>query len=323
MSLAASALGALLMIPAGAADFPAGDPAAEGVDPARLEELLRRADEEHSDAVLVLRRGKLLASRGTIDRKIMAMSATKSIVSLAVGALVDDGRIKSLDQPVSDFFPEWRAGEKAAVTLLMLLNHTSGLDPARGFDDPEGVVAHALKSPLVSKPGETFVYNNNAADLLAGVIEKASGERADKYMARRLFAPLGITDWDWGYDAVGTPKTAGELMLRPVDLAKLGQLVLQGGRWEGKQIVSADWIARSSRRSQTFTPLCGLLWWLAPEKGQVRAAGWLGQYLVIEPARGLVAVRMRRARRSDYDSPSETDGFPDFAERVHRLLAAP
>jgi CubicO group peptidase (beta-lactamase class C family) len=241
-------------------DLPAGDPIAEGLDPLALQRLLDRATEEHSGAVLIMRHGKLVAFKGSWDQKIYAMSATKSVVSLAVGRLIDDGRIRSLDQPVSDFFPEWKEGEKSKITIRMLLNHTSGLDTNRGLG-PEGTVAWALKSPLIFPPGTAFTYNNNAVDLLSGVIEKASGERADLYIAGRFFEPLGISDWDWGKDAVGTPLTAGELIIRPVDLAKIGQMVLDGGVWNGLRIVSRRWLDLSAEASQPFDPGCGLLWW--------------------------------------------------------------
>lgn len=374
----------------------------EGIDPAKLERLLARAQDEHSDAVVILRDGNLVLAQGAVDQKIFAMSATKSIVSLAVGRLIDEGRIKALDQPVSDFYPEWKEGEKSGVTVRMLLNHTSGLDTERGLG-PEGAVAHALASRLVFPPGSGFAYNNNAVDLLAGVIEKASGLRADLYIADRFFAPLGITDWDWAKDKVGTPLTAGELLIRPADLAKLGQLVLDGGSWGGRRLISSSWLELSAKASQPYDPACGLLWWLDGGKAQevaltaslfelwlkagvearlvkplrplvdkpmksvdewraaladayrgqpalrkeldltlrklrlpyfyvtklgptegFSAQGWLGQYLVIDPARRLVGVRMRRARDSDYQDPSaQVDVFADFPDMVHALVPAP
>lgn len=380
-------------------DFPTGDPVAEGLDPLALQRLLDQANDEHSDAVLIVRHGKLVVAKGSWDQKIYAMSATKSVVSLAVGGLIDDGRIRSLDQPVADFFPEWKEGEKNKITIRMLLNHTSGLDTMRGLG-PEGTVVHALKSPLMFPPGVAFTYNNNAVDLLAGVIEKVSGKRADLYIAERFFEPLGISDWDWGKDAVGTPLTAGELIIRPLDLAKIGQMVLDGGVWNGQRIISRRWLDLSAEASQSFDPGCGLLWWrdadvrsiaLTPrlleiwtragvraellellrplagrsmknsaelktamsavfrdhpaylqeleialmrgrlqsyeimELGPVEgfsARGWLGQFLVIDHKRGLVGVRMRHARPSDSESPTEVDGFRDFPKLVHQLAPA-
>lgn len=285
-------------------DFPGGDPVAEGIDPLQLQNLLRRADDEHSSAVLILRNGKLLAAQGAWDRKIFAMSVTKSIVSLAVGLLIEDGLIQSLNQPVSDFFPQWSTGEKSKITIRMLLNHTSGLDTKRvGMRDPKGTVAHALKSPLVFSPGTDFDYNNNAVDFLAGVIEKASGERADFYIDRRLFAPMGISDTDWARDVLGTPLTAGELIIRPIDLAKIGQMALDGGLWEGRRIINQKWLEESVKTAQPFDPSCGLLWWIndRPEERSVGfTPGLVERWIkagvrpeILEPLRPLIGRPMR------------------------------
>ncbi len=382
-------------------DPPTGsdDPA---IDPAALKHLLERSAEEHSGAVIILRNGRLVASVGDVETKVFAMSATKSIVSLAVGRLLEEGRIASLDQPVADFFPQWKQGDKGRITVRMLLNHTSGLDTDRGVSKPEGVVTHALQSPLVFEPGSWFAYNNNAVDLLAGVIEKASGQRADLYIAKHFFEPLGIKDWDWAKDKTGTPLTAGELMIRPMDLAKIAQMVLDGGVWKGQRVINRQWIELSASPSQAFNASCGLLWWLHKEPKTVAltqrlfemwarvgvpndlieplrpmigqsfqgvdrffqavrdvfrtqpdslkqleaalkrhrlsyyevteygpmegfsAHGWLGQYAVIDSKRRLVGVRMRAARKDDYENPfQEKDSFRDFPQLVHRLLPAP
>lgn len=285
-------------------DFPIGDPGAEGLDALELQKLLKRADEEHSDAVLIMRHGKMLVAQGAWDQKIFAMSATKSIVSLAVGLLIEDGLIQSLDQPVSDFFPQWSTGEKSKITIRMLLNHTSGLDTKRaGMMNPAGTIAHALKSPLVFSPGTDFSYNNNAVDFLAGVIEKASGERADFYIARRLFAPMGITDTDWARDVLGTPLTAGELMIRPIDLAKIGQMALDGGLWDGRRIINQKWLEESVKTAQSFDPSCGLLWWIN-DRQEERSVGftpalverWIKAGVrpeILEPLRPLIGRPMK------------------------------
>lgn len=360
-----------------------------------LQRLLDRAKAEHSDAVVILKDGKAIAEYGTLDQKIYAMSATKSIASLAIGGLIEDGLIKSLDQKVSDFVPAWRQGEKQKITVRMLLNHTSGIKTqGRG-------AAYATQAPQVFPPGEAFAYNNPAVDLLALVIREASGMKAETYIAKRLFEPLGIVDWDWWYKDE-LPMTAGELMIRPIDLAKIGQMVLDGGVWNGKRVLSKEWLALSAQPSQTFDPTCGLLWWrdaheksvaLTPrlletwkragarpellellrplvgrtlagvaqyykavyaafkdrpadskefeafmresrlqayevvELGPVEgfsAQGFLGQFLVIDPARRLVGVRMRRSRPSDYPTeanpnPDYVDSFSDFPIYVHAL----
>ena len=131
--------------------FPPGEAEKLGIDPAALEKLRKRAEEARSDAVVILKDGQLVADwdfgqkRGVIE----TMSATKSIVSLAIGRLIDSGKIKSLDQPISDFYPEWKQGRKKLITVRHLLNHTSGLQNL-----PNKLMRHRVEGQIaVSKAG--------------------------------------------------------------------------------------------------------------------------------------------------------------------------
>ena len=160
-----------------------------------LERLKARAEAEGSDAVVVVKDGRLIADwdfgkkRGPIE----AMSATKSVVSLAIGRLIDQGKIKSLDQPVSDFFPEWKQGRKRLITVRHLLNHTSGLEDKPTsqeiYASPD-YIQFALAADVASDPGSRFFYSNKATNLLAGVVLRASGMPLDEYVKREIFAPL-------------------------------------------------------------------------------------------------------------------------------------
>jgi CubicO group peptidase (beta-lactamase class C family) len=237
------------------------------VDQRALDRLLARARQSGSDAVVIYKDGALVGQwyfgkpRGPIE----AMSATKSIVNLAIGRLLHTGRIRSLDQPVSDFFSEWRQGEKRSITIRQLMNHTSGLQnvpnttveiyPSHDF------VRLALAAELTSKPGTAFAYNNKAVNLLAGLVKRASGRRMDEYIGDEIFAPLGIRDFTWTLDEAGNPHAMSGLQIRALDLARLGQLMLQGGGWKGKTILPRWWVAESTRAGQALVPSCGLLWW--------------------------------------------------------------
>ncbi len=243
-------------------------PEAEGVDVAALKELVAAAEAAGTSGLVVVRNGKLVGEWyfGSSRSPIEAMSATKSVVSLAVGLLLQDGLLKSIDEPVSTFFPVWNTGDRAKVTVRHLLNHTSGLhaDPTteRIYASPDFVM-HALESE-VAEPGARFFYNNSAVNLLAGVVGVAAKQRMDLYLNARLFAPLGITDVTWSLDRAGNPHGMSGLQIHPADFAKLGQMLLDGGRWQGKRVLDSRWIAESARGpGQKFHPMCGLLWWLA------------------------------------------------------------
>ncbi|MCA9669075.1 MAG: serine hydrolase [Myxococcales bacterium] len=243
-----------------------GDAAREGIDKAKLDAMVKQAEAEQSSALVILKNGKLVYERYWkvgADDALITMSVSKSIASLAVGILLDKQKIKSVEQRVQDIVPELKDSKVGKTRLVRLLNHTSGLSPRRTKRRPEvgKLLEHATTTPLFTHPGTRFRYNNNAVDMLALVVWKATGLFLDDFLQTRLFGHLGVVGNYWMKWADGHPRVAGELLIRPVDLAKVGQLVLQGGKWNGKQLVSSAWIERSIQPSQKIYPPCGLLWW--------------------------------------------------------------
>src|SRR5678816_2520110 len=122
------------------------------------------------------------------------MSATKSIASLAVGRAVTLGVIPSIDAPVAHYYPEWRQGQKAAITIRQLLDHTSGMQAGSSneVETSPDVVQLALAAELSDAPGTHFYYNNKAVNLLAGIIQIASGKRMDELLRSDVFARMGF-----------------------------------------------------------------------------------------------------------------------------------
>ncbi|MFC4727232.1 serine hydrolase domain-containing protein [Coralloluteibacterium thermophilus] len=224
----------------------------------------------HSDAVLVMRDDEVLLD---LDARaevapIELMSATKSIVALAVGRLLFDGHLASLDEPVHAFFPEWRQGRKRDITVRMLLDHTSGLQNVGNTDleiyPAPDVVRLALAAELEADPGTQYAYNNKATNLLSGVVERASGERMDRYLARTLFEPLGIVAGPWYTDEAGNPHGMAGLPLTARDAARLGRLVLDRGLApDGTRLLDEDFIEAMLAPSARSADV-GLLWWRIP-----------------------------------------------------------
>jgi CubicO group peptidase (beta-lactamase class C family) len=162
-----------------------------------------------------------------------------------------------------------------------------------------------LQQPLAAPPGTVFNYNSGSTDLLGVILRKISGQRLDEFAAETLFDPLGIEDWEWDGSAGFNPSASAGLRLRPRDLAKIGQLVLERGKWHGRQIVSSSWIEHSTtpRRSDLRARLrpegitsYGYLWWLGrsppehPERDMIAGAGYGGQRVFILPSLGAVVV---------------------------------
>ncbi len=257
---------AILMLPVAAA-LPAHAGKISPAEKDALAQLLDRGRQTDSNAVLVLQDGREIGHYYPGDKApgpIELMSVTKSVVALGIGQLLDQGRIKSLDQPVADFYPEWRQGQKKDITLRMLLTHTSGLQDlprttAEVYPAPDAIQL-ALTAELVSKPGTTAFYSNKAVNLLGGIIEKASGQPMDVFFRNGLFKTMGIHPGPWEKDKTGHPYAMAGLQLTAADLAKLGQLVLDRGDWQGQQLLSADFVdhmlAPASMEGQG-----GLLWW--------------------------------------------------------------
>jgi CubicO group peptidase (beta-lactamase class C family) len=250
-----------------AADFPRAEPGDLGIDEAALERLRERAQEADSDAVVIVKDGRLVADwdfgrpRGPIE----VMSATKSIVNLAIGRLIDQGKIQSLDQPVRDFYPEWNQGRKKLITVRHLLSHTSGLQcfpiTTEIYASPD-FVQFALAAEMSDDPGSKFAYNNKAVNLLAGVVQRASGEKMHTFIGKEIFEPLEIREFDWALDRAGNPQGMAGLQIGAIDLAKIGQMMLDEGTWKGRQVVPKEWVRQSVQPGQTLDPTCGLLWFL-------------------------------------------------------------
>lgn len=252
------------------------------VDKGSLENLINRAKETHSSALVVYQDDKLILNQcfDSTYIPLNAMSATKSFANLGIGLLITDGKLKSIDEPVCNYYPEWNQGMKKEITIRQLLNHTSGMQALRTtteiYSSPD-YVQLALCAEISDTPGSKFFYNNKAVNLLAGIIQKASGMRMDEYINEKIFKPLEINNFRWLTDSFkhnaksvadtaflkqGNPGAFADLYIRADDMAKVGLLVLHKGKWKGKQIISESWFDESLRQAQPFNSTCGLLWWL-------------------------------------------------------------
>jgi CubicO group peptidase (beta-lactamase class C family) len=208
----------------------------------------------------------------TVTTKHDLRSITKSVVSALTGIAIGEGAIKSLDEPVVQWFPEFpelNTTERRRVTLAHVLAMTSGLrwNEQVPYTDPQNdeirmtrdaqPLRYALSAPFAIDPGADFNYNGGLTQVMAAVIERGTKTPIEDYARTKLFEPLGITDVEWLGDLAGMPAAASGLRLRPRDLAKFGSLYLHGGRWNSKQVVPEDWVARSTRRQFRFPPPSG------------------------------------------------------------------
>ncbi|HEU4655452.1 MAG TPA: serine hydrolase [Steroidobacteraceae bacterium] len=233
-----------------------------------VKKLIARGEQTRSAAVLLLRDGKQVGEYRDGDvgsQSIDLRSATQSLVALGLGALLREGQLESLDTPVYRFYPEWNQGRKRLVTIRMLLNQTSGLhDDASVTATPPDVVRFALAAELMSNPGDAFAQSDAAADLLMGIVGKAAGIPADEYIEREVFTPLGVQSASWRRDEAGNPLGSTGLTFTADDAAKIGQLVLDGGKWLDRQIVPESFIDEMLNPQTNKSVEYGLLWMRTP-----------------------------------------------------------
>lgn len=306
--------------PAAADDWAVADPAALRMDMAALAAHRRLCVESGADACVVVHRGSLVDEwyGPRYAEPIGAMSSTKSVTGLLAGMLVGDGKL-SPDHPVSRYIPEWRAGGEGGVTVRHLLTMTSGLPDfppeAREVGSVTDKEAFALGLGLVARPGAAWAYSNDGAFLLSPLLDRAAGEPIEDYARRRLFEPVGMRNTRLHVYPKGQAWTHADMQTTARDLARVGQLMLNGGRWGGVQIVPEAWVRESTRPSQQHNPRYGLLWWLVP--GGYAAFGYLDTNVYVFPERDLVVVRMQ-SKPVPAAAPYEPAAYDLFARMTRK-----
>ncbi len=318
-------------------DWPTGTPEEVGLDAARLcalDDRLATSPEMNVHAVLVVRHGKLVyetyrpgederwgTPQGvvthTAQMKHDLRSVSKSVTSLLVGIALDRKIISDIDQPVFRFFPDraaLRTPEKDRITLRHLLTMTSGLawDETRPYDreanDERRMIystdpyRFTLAKPVAATAGAKWNYSGGDTQLLAGALQRASGKFIADFAKEALFTPLGIRDFEWlNMPGNGEPAADSGVRLKPRDMAKLGELVLRRGLWNGRQVVSQAWIEESTRTHMagfdSYPSIgYGYQWWTDYEDKDGRRSSWLsaqglgGQRIYIHPELDLVVV---------------------------------
>jgi CubicO group peptidase (beta-lactamase class C family) len=256
---------------------------------------LHAPDRPNLHAVIVIRHGKLVYEtyaagkdeRWGADLGIVKFDATmqhdtrsisKSVVSLLFGIAVDRNLLAGTDIPVLSFFPEYpdlRTREKDRILLRHLLTMTAGFtwNEKTPWSDPLNTerrmyrsldpYRYVLERDLAYEPDERWEYNSGTTTLLGAVLKKVTGKSLSDFSKQALFEPLHIQNFEWVLMLNGDAASAAGLRLRPRDMAKIGQLVLNRGEWRGRRIVSKDWLSRSTEaRFKTWGPMrYGYHWW--------------------------------------------------------------
>jgi CubicO group peptidase (beta-lactamase class C family) len=243
-------------------------------------------------------------------------SVTKTVTSIVIGTAVTRGEFPSLDTPVLSFFDSGTVANvdarKRRMTVRHLLTMTAGIDwdENRPYGDPANTaigleaaydwVKYTIDRPMSEEPGTRFNYNSGASELLAHVFRRATGLDVEEYAAQHLFGPVGIRDWFWKRTPAGIPDTEGGLYLASEDLARLWYLFLREGSWDGRQVVSRDWVRTSvapaiAVGNRPGGAQYGLKWWLYRNPTDSTRVMWAGsgfggQFPVAIPEEDLIVV---------------------------------
>lgn len=240
-------------------------------------------------------------------------SVTKPIISLLYGIALAEGKVPDIDSDILSQFPDYADLKSDTQRKSILIQHALSMKMGTQwnedlpYSDPKNSeiameyakdrYRYVLDRPMVNKPGDQWTYNGGAVAIIAKLIADGVGMPVDQYAQQKLFQPLGITDYQWTKGADGIPSAASGLRLNIHDLAKIGQLILQKGKFGGQQIVPEAWLTQSfTAHSDLKTGLrYGYFWWLAPASwgnppAWVAGFGNGGQRLTVQPARDLVIV---------------------------------
>ena len=224
-------------------------------------------------------------------------SMCKSITGMAIGMLIEEEKLK-LDENIYDIFPDhinaFSKIFRPAITVENLLTMTSGVTfNESGIVSGNDWLGSFLNASVNGKPGTEFQYNSLNTYVLSAIVTKRTGETLTEYLTPRLFGPLGITKYYWETCPKGITKGGWGLFLCAEDMAKLGQLYLQRGKWNGQQLVSEYWIEISTARhlkTQNDTYGYGYQLWMEQRPGSFEYNGMLGQNVIIYPDMDMVLV---------------------------------
>lgn len=244
-----------------------------------------------------------------------SFSMAKSIIGVLIGIAIDEGKIKSLDQKVGDFIPEYKTGSRAQLTIRHLITMSAALSWDEAYANPLSVTTEAYygtdlfslvkDQEVVGEPGKEFHYQSGCSQLLGFIIEKATGKHIAEYASEKLWKPLNaMHSAEWSLDKKdGTEKAYCCFYSNTRDFARIGSLYLHKGNWHGNQIIDSNYVMESV----TAAPLddngksnkvYGYHWWIGDYSGKhiFYCRGILGQYVVAIPDENIIFVRLGHKR---------------------------
>lgn len=335
--------------------LPRSTPEAENIDPQSIVDFLNAVDESGLElhSFMVVRNGKVAAEGWwdpyKADLKHTMYSTSKAFTSTAIGFAVTEGLLTVEDKVISFFpesLPDTVSENLASMCVKDLLTMSAGQDPEPTFSrllPSDDWVKAFLETPVPNKPGSTFLYNSSATYMLSAILTELTGETVLDYLTPRLFEPLNITGMDWEVDPDGINVGGWGLRIKTEDMAKFGQLFLQKGKWNGKQVIPESWVEEASSAQIIQNPDLpeaekaksdweqgyGYKFWRS-RHNSYRADGAYGQGILILPEKNAVVVLTAEAHDMqkefnlvwDHLLPGMKDEAIEIDESIDRHLSA-
>lgn len=256
-------------------------------------------------SLLVIRNGKLLAeayphSIEDRDQYANIQSCTKTFTALMVGIAIQNELDFSIEDRLYDIYPSLFDDDKKKqdITLHDALTMQTGLEfdnskhTLQLYQNNQNSASFVLGFPIIDEPGNVFNYNDGAPQLVSKVIESIAGKTQAEYAREKLFEPLNIDNWQWESAKDGTTYGAFSLYLKPRDFAKIGQLLLQNGKWLNNQIIDSTYLAKATSIivDPAYNSAYGFYFWIDKRNKGYYALGHGGQILLVIPDKNLVIL---------------------------------
>ena len=316
-----------------------------------LDSIINESINSFSSSLIIYKNNKkILDIKNKNDSKLIeTLSITKSFCSLAIFFLIQDKIINSVNDLVSTYISAWKYGSKKDISIKHILTHTSGLDKYWNYSDfmyPNGKLDLFLKkkekkpnvheiSLVIDKNrnnDKEWYYNDTAIQIIPTLVKKLTGKHIDKYLNNKLFKPLKIK-FKWNKDDDGNPYGPNGLSISADDLCKIGLLFINKGKWNGERILNNNLInellkkrisqkqLNNDNRFKNVGTGYGYLWW--NYNNLHFAFGFLGQYLIIDLKKKIVAVRLLESKwenkKFDEETKKDTLYFNNFKKLIENI----
>lgn len=266
------------------------------------------------------------------DSKTNSFSMAKSITTSLLGKAIMDGYIKSLDQPISDFYPQF---SYAKTTIGDLASMASGFNWVEHYTSPFSVTARAnydddlaetiLNLKVVEEPGKSFKYLSGDTQLLGMIIQKASGKSLASYLTESFWEPMGATDdalWQLDDNKHKLAKAFCCISSSARDFARFGKLYKDYGKWNGKQLLDSAYVIKSITPRFPESPQYGYGWWMKDVIGKhfFMMRGHLGQYVIVQPEDNVIIVRLGHRKSPDEGVGQFTEDISLYIEEAYKMM---